>query len=138
MRALCERGSALAEDAQQALAHAFDTADIARLRDRARLHILVDRTLGQTVEVFAQEVAGAVHAEYRRAAAGTANELPLRFEFAQAAAHAFGSAGASNMWNEEPERALAAAIVLEASAVRRSISCRTSPRGSRPRKADRT
>ncbi|HET7813877.1 MAG TPA: dynamin family protein [Candidatus Baltobacteraceae bacterium] len=114
VQALCERGNVLAEDAQQALAHAFDTADIARLRDRARLHILVDRTLGQTAGIFAQEVAAAVHAEYRRAAADAAGELPLRFDFAQAAAQAFGSNGASNMWNEEPARALAAAIVLEA------------------------
>ena len=114
VRALGDRGNVLAEDARQALAHAFDTADIARLRDRARLHILIDRTLGQTVDVFAQEVAAAVYAEYRRAAGDAANVLPLRFEFAQAAARAFGSSGASNMWNEEPERALAAAIVLEA------------------------
>lgn len=113
-QAVKERGATLADEAQTALAHAFDTADIARLRDRARLHILIDRTLGQTVDVFAQEVAGAVHAEYDRALQQVNQMLDVRFSFARAAAHAFGSSGTSNLWNEDAGRALAATIVLEA------------------------
>lgn len=112
--ALHERGSILADDAQHALTQAFDTADIARLRDRARLHMLVDRTLAETVELFAAEVAAAVYAEYERELRGAQTRLPVRFSFGQAAAQAFGSAGHGSMWTEEPERALRATIVLEA------------------------
>ena len=112
--ALRERGATLAQDAQRALAQAFDTADIARLRDRARLHILVDRTLGEAVEVFAAEVSSAVASEYRRAAAAAAAQTPIRFSFAQAAAQAFGASGHSNAWTDDPEKALCATIVLEA------------------------
>jgi tRNA U34 5-carboxymethylaminomethyl modifying GTPase MnmE/TrmE len=112
--ALRERGETLASDAQHALGQAFDTADIARLRDRARLHILVDRTLGQSVDVFAREVAAAVTAEYERAVKRASEKLPLRFSFASAAAHAFGSPGHSNVWSDDPERALCATVVLEA------------------------
>lgn len=111
---LQERGEALADDAQRALGQAFDTADIARLRDRARLHILVDRTLGQAVDVFARELSAAVTAQYTGAAEQASAELPVRFSFANAAANAFGSTGHSNLWTEEPEKALSAAIVLEA------------------------
>jgi tRNA U34 5-carboxymethylaminomethyl modifying GTPase MnmE/TrmE len=113
-RALYERGEQLAGDAKHALGHAFDTADIDKLRDRARLHILVDRTLGQVVESFAEEVAAAVFTEYDRALRAANERLPVRFSFANAAAGAFGSAGTSNRWNENPQRALHATIVLEA------------------------
>ncbi|MFN2448768.1 MAG: dynamin family protein [Candidatus Baltobacteraceae bacterium] len=112
-RALQERGGALAHDAQSALAHAFDTADIARLRERPRLHILIDRTLGQAVDVFARELAGAVFNEYERSRQEM-TVLPVRFSFSNAAAQAFGSNGSSNIWNDDPQRALAATIVLEA------------------------
>ncbi len=112
--ALRDRGAALTADAQHALGQAFDTADIARLRDRARLHILVDRTLGQAVDIFAREVAAAVTAEYERVVSAASARLPLRFSFASAAANAFGSSGHSNVWSDDPERALCATIVLEA------------------------
>jgi tRNA U34 5-carboxymethylaminomethyl modifying GTPase MnmE/TrmE len=112
--ALRERGAVLAREAQRALAQAFDTADIARLRDRARLHVIVDRTLGESVDVFAREVAAAVTYEYERAYEAISRELPLRFSFARAAANAFGSSGQSNAWSEDPQKALAATIVLEA------------------------
>lgn len=112
--ALRERGAVLAEEAQRALGQAFDTADIARLRDRARLHILIDRTLGQAVGAFAGEVAGAVISEYRRAQEAANAQLPLRFSIASAAANAFGSSGHSNLWADDVEKALCATIVLEA------------------------
>lgn len=112
--ALHERGTALAQDAQRTLTQAFDTADIARLRDRARLHMLVDRTLAETVELFAAEVSGAVYAEYERELRAVQTRLPMRFSFGQAAAQAFGSAGHGSAWSEDPEHALCASIVLEA------------------------
>ncbi len=113
-QALRERGAVLADDAQNALAHAFDTADIARLRDRARLHILVDRTLGEAVEIFAQEIASSVFTEYQRALESAAQTLPVRFSFGQAASSAFGASGSTSLWAEDPRAALCATIVLEA------------------------
>src|SRR5579872_3593522 len=112
--ALRERGEILSGEAQRALTQAFDTADVARLRDRARLHMLVDRTLAETVEIFASELADAVHGEYERELRAGRAELPIRFSFGDAAAHAFGTAGQSSMWTEQPSRALAATIVLAA------------------------
>ncbi|HEY9179426.1 MAG TPA: dynamin family protein, partial [Candidatus Baltobacteraceae bacterium] len=108
------RGAVLADEAERALTQAFDTADIARLRDRARLHMIVDRTLGETVELFASEVAAAVYAEYRRDLEAAQAELPIRFSFSQAAAAAFGTAGHGSIWSDDPEHALCATIVLEA------------------------
>ncbi|HEV3154139.1 MAG TPA: dynamin family protein [Candidatus Baltobacteraceae bacterium] len=112
--ALEERGKLLADDAERALGQAFDITDVARLRDRPRLHILVDRVLGESVEIFAREVAAAVASDYAQAAAAAQAQLALRFSFGQAAASAFGSSGQNNLWSEQPDSALAATIVLEA------------------------
>ena len=112
--ALRERGALLADEAERALTQAFDTADVARLRDRARLHILVDRTLGETVEVFASEVAAAVYADYERELGAAQERLPVRFSFAASAAQAFGASGHGSLWSENPEQALCASIVLDA------------------------
>lgn len=111
---LQEHGAVLADEAERALTQGFDTADIARLRDRARLHMLVDRTLGETVEHFASEVSSAVFTDYERELQAAQAQLPVRFSFGAAAAQAFGSSGQSSMWSEDPERALCATIVLEA------------------------
>jgi GTPase SAR1 family protein len=112
--ALQEQGTTLAEDAERTLTQAFDTADVARLRDRARLHVIVDRTLGEVVEHFAREVSAALFAEYDRELAGAQRDLPLRFSFGQAAAKAFGAGGHGSLWADDPEHALCATIVLEA------------------------
>ena len=112
--ALRERGALLADEAEHALTQAFDTADIARLRDRARLHMLVDRTLAETAELFASEVSAAVYADYERELQSSRAHLPMRFSFARAAAQAFGTGGHGSTWSEDPERALCATIVLEA------------------------
>lgn len=114
LAAMQERGGALADEAEHALTQAFDTADIARLRDRARLHMIVDRTLGETVEKFASGVAAAVYAEYERDLQAARTQLPVRFSFGRAAAAAFGTSGHGSMWSEDAERALCATIVLEA------------------------
>ncbi len=114
LEALKERGTLLAADAQRALSQAFDVTDVARLRDRPRLHILVDRRLGESVEQFAQEVSAAVAADYSRAISEAKERLPIRFSFGHAAAQAFGSSGQSNLWSENPQQALAATIVLDA------------------------
>lgn len=112
--ALREQGALLADEAERALTQAFDTADIARLRDRARLHMLVDRTLAETVDVFASEVSAAIYAEYERELRAAQERLPVRFSFGAATAAAFGAAGQGSMWSDDPEQALCATIVLEA------------------------
>jgi GTPase Era involved in 16S rRNA processing len=112
-QALEERAVLLADDAERALTQAFDTADVARLRDRARLHILVDRTLGEAVEGFAAEVAAALNREYDRQVRGIGERVALRFSFGRSAAQAFGG-GNHSLWRENPEQALCGAIVLEA------------------------
>lgn len=114
MHAVEDLSAALQNDAEQALEHAFDTADIARLQDRARLHILIDRTMAQTVQVFADHVSSAIFAEYAHADAALPQELRGNFSFATAAAGAFGDPGSSTLWTEDPQRALCAAIVLQA------------------------
>jgi hypothetical protein len=96
--ALREQGALLADEAERALTQAFDTADIARLRDRARLHMLVDRTLGETVDIFASEVSAAVYAEYERELHAAQERLPVRFSFGSAAATAFETGGHGSMW----------------------------------------
>ncbi len=112
--AVRERGAALAQDAQRALARAFDAADVARLRDRIRLHILVDGTLGEVVQTFASQVSDAVFDEYDRALEAANAVLTMRFSPAQAAAAAFGASGNGNLWTADPQRALCASIVLDA------------------------
>ncbi len=112
--AVRERGEMLAEESERALTQAFDTADVARLRDRARLHILVDRTLGETVALFASEVSAAVYADYERELQAVQARLPVRFLFGQAAADAFGASGTGSSWSEDPATALCATIVLDA------------------------
>jgi predicted GTPase len=113
MHAVGDLSLCLQDEAQQALERAFDAADIARLQDRARLHILIDRTMAQTVQVFADQVSTAIFQEYARAAAALPQELRGGFSFAGAAAAAFGDPGSSTLWTEDPQRALCAAIVLQ-------------------------
>ena len=50
-------GATMREALHRTLSRAFDTADIARLRDRAKLHILVDETLAAAMGRFAGDVA---------------------------------------------------------------------------------
>ena len=50
-------GAAMRAALHRALARAFDIADVARLRDRAKLHVLVDATLASAVGRFAGDVA---------------------------------------------------------------------------------
>ncbi|HUA08959.1 MAG TPA: dynamin family protein [Candidatus Acidoferrales bacterium] len=112
--ALHERGKELAGDLERALAQAFDTADVSRLRDRERLHIIVDRVVAHVAQEFAddaaREVSGEIDAAVRRAESIT----PLRFAQNDAAARAFGSEPGTSLWSGDVRTAIAATIVLEA------------------------
>ncbi|MDQ6822997.1 MAG: dynamin family protein [Candidatus Eremiobacteraeota bacterium] len=104
----------LAEDLESSLTQAFDTTDIARLRDRARLHMLVDRTLAQVVGEFADEVAAETVGEIQTEIAAIGDRLPLRFSLADATAAAFDADPAANIWSGDLRAAVSATIVLDA------------------------
>ena len=125
-------GDALRGALHRTLARAFDTADIARLRDRAKLHILIDETLATAMGRFAADVAdraaNALRAETKRAiepiaahertharltpvlAAIAAERLPITED----AARAFGADPGSGAWSVDLETGLRGTIVLGA------------------------
>ena len=92
----------------RSIASALDVADIARLRDRAKLHVLVDGVTANVAGTFAQSFAATLAAQLDRWAerAGvTAVEI---------AAPAFGASRAAGAWQGELEPALRATVVLGA------------------------
>ncbi len=111
---LGERGAALSDDLERAFGQAFDTADVARLRDRARLHVLVDRVVAGVVHVFASGIARGVAADLDTAVERAHSIVPLRFDVAAAAARAFDAEPGTSLWSGEVAVAIAAAVVLDA------------------------
>jgi GTPase SAR1 family protein len=125
-------GAAMRDTLHRTLSHAFDTADIARLRDRAKLHILVDETLATAMGRFAGDVAeGAakrLRADAKQAvtpivsgAAGTTRLAPIlaavaaeRLPVTEDAARAFGADPTSGAWSLDLETGLRGTIVLNA------------------------
>ena len=113
-RNLDERGRSLASDLERALAQAFDTADVARLRDRERMHVIVDRVVAHVADEFASEVARAVVADVEGALERARELVPLRWTVNDSAAAAFGAEPSSSLWSGDARAAIAATIVLEA------------------------
>jgi predicted GTPase/cell division protein ZapA (FtsZ GTPase activity inhibitor) len=113
-RELDERGRRLAEETERALAQAFDTADVARLRDRERLHIIVDRVIANVSGEFAQEAADAAIDDVDASLARLRTQLPLRWAPNDAAARAFDGQPGTTLWSGDVRAAIAATIVLEA------------------------
>ncbi|MGB6060422.1 MAG: dynamin family protein, partial [Candidatus Aquilonibacter sp.] len=111
---MSDRGRELSADLERALAQAFDTADISRLRDRERLHIIVDRVVAQVAQEFAGHAASAVSGELDAAIARAEAIVPLRFAQNDAAARAFGAEPGTSLWSGSARDAIAATIVLEA------------------------
>jgi hypothetical protein len=109
-----ESGAELAEELERGLGQAFDTADVAKLRDRARLHMIVDRVLAHVVEDFANAAAADAASEIEGALERAQTVLPLRFSPNDAAAAAFGAEPGTGLWSGDIRRALAATIVLDA------------------------
>ncbi len=109
-----ERGARLIEALEHALGQAFDTADVAKLRDRERLHIIVDRVLATVVEEFATRAASDVRDEIDAALLRAQAIVPLRFSAHDAAATAFGAEPGTSLWNGDLCEAIAATIVLDA------------------------
>jgi predicted GTPase len=113
-RDLVERGHALAGELERALTQAFDIADVARLRDRERLHIVVDRVVAQVAGDFARQTATAIVDDVVTALARAKERLPLRWSANDEAAYAFGAQPGTSLWSGDVATAIAATIVLEA------------------------
>lgn len=112
--ALAERGGALAEELERALGLAFDTADVARLRDRERLHLIVDRVVADVAGDFARAASNATIDAVERAVEDARSLLPLRWALNDDAARAFGAEPGTSLWSGDVRNAIAATIVLEA------------------------
>ena len=129
--AISAAGATMREALHRMLARTFDTADIARLRDRAKLHILVDETLASTMGRFAGDVADLTAKRLRDdakaaiapivsesapsrltpvLAAVAAERLPITED----AARAFDADAASGAWSVDLETGLRGTIVLNA------------------------
>jgi predicted GTPase len=129
---IVEQGDAMRGALHRTLARAFDTADIARLRDRGKLHILVDDTLATAMGRFAADVADRTAADLRgetkRAIAtivtreGERTRLsPVlaaigaeRLPITEDAARAFDADATSGAWSVDLETGLRGTIVLGA------------------------
>ena len=129
------RGAEARAGLTRAIHRAFDITDVARLRDRAKLHILVDDVLATAIGRFASDAAELVAKRLRedvRNASGAivsaarerdaentlahlleavvADRLPLTED----AARAFGADAASGAWSTDLETGLRSSIVLGA------------------------
>jgi hypothetical protein len=129
------RGAETRAALARTLMRAFDTADVARLRDRAKLHILVDDVLATAVGRFAADAAELVAKRLRDEAKSASDSLvgaaraadrenvlaPLldaiaaeRLPVTEDAAHAFGADASSGAWSTDLETGLRSSIVLGA------------------------
>ena len=117
------------------LARSFDTADVARLRDRAKLHILVDDVLATAIGRFASDAAELVARRLREEAKNATSAVVTaarardaarnlgqlldalaleRLPVSEDAARAFDADPASGAWSSDLETGLRSSIVLGA------------------------
>ena len=129
------RGAEMRAALARTIARSFDVADVARLRDRQKLHILVDDVLATAIGRFAADAAELVAKRLREeaksasaAVVGAAREAdrggvlaPLldalaaeRFPVTEDAARAFGADASSGAWSTDIETGLRSSIVLGA------------------------
>ena len=129
---ISSRGSAMRDALYRTLSRAFDTADIARLRDRGKLHVLVDETLAIAMGRFAGDVADLTAKRLRteardavapivaangggaRLAAILAAVAAERLPVTEDAARAFDADASSGAWSVDLETGLRGTIVLGA------------------------
>ncbi len=129
------RGEEMRTALARTLARTFDTTDVARLRDRAKLHILVDDVLATAIGRFAADAADLVAKRVRdeaknasasvvaaaRAADPDGGLAPLldavaaeRLPITEDAARAFGADASSGAWSSDLETGLRSSVVLGA------------------------
>jgi len=129
------RGEAMRAALERTLTRTFDTTDVARLRDRAKLHILVDDVLATAIGRFAADAADLIAKRLRDEAkaasasvVGAAHDtdrdgvLALlldavsaeRLPVTEDAARAFGADASSGAWSSDLETGLRSSVVLGA------------------------
>jgi hypothetical protein len=126
------RGASMRDALHRTLSRTFDTADVARLRDRAKLHILIDETVASAMGRFAGDVADVAAKRLRadakdavtRVAADGGGDPRLqpilaavaaeRLPVTEDAARAFGADAASGAWSVDLETGMRGTIVLGA------------------------
>ena len=106
---IVERGAALAERAARALAAAIDVADIERVRDRGKLHSLVDATVAPIWTEYASDVAGHVARALERIAR-TRGDVRV----ADLAALRLGGEPGTGAWSRDLASGITSTIVLGA------------------------
>ena len=126
-------GAAMRAALERALVRALDITDIARLRDRARLHVLIDETVASAMGRFAGDVADLTAKRLRAAAKNAVAPLaatdcaahrrlaPIlaalaaeRLPVTEDAARAFDADPSSGAWSIDLEAGLRGTIVLSA------------------------
>lgn len=108
-----EQGHALTDDIETALVRAFDAADVARLRDRARLHMLVDRTIATTVDDFAAALSVPSISELTDLGENASARFEAHFSLPDTLARAFECDPATSLWSGDLRDAVKATIVLD-------------------------
>ncbi len=108
-RWIVEQGAALAERATRALGAALDVADIERVRDRGKLHALVDATVAPIWTAFARDVAGHVARALERIARGRPD-----VRVADIAALRLGGEPGTGAWSRDLSSGITSTIVLGA------------------------
>jgi GTPase SAR1 family protein len=129
------RGEEMRGGLARTLTRTFDATDVARLRDRAKLHILVDDVLATAIGRFAADAADLVAKRLRDGAKDASASLvgaardadsegvlaPLldavaaeRLPVTEDAARAFGADASSGAWSSDLETGLRSSVVLGA------------------------
>ncbi len=108
-RWVVERGGTLADHATRALGSALDVADIERVRDRGKLHSLVDATAAPIWTAFARDVAGDVARELERFARSRPD-----VRIADIAALRLGGEPGTGAWSRDLAGGITSTIVLGA------------------------
>jgi tRNA U34 5-carboxymethylaminomethyl modifying GTPase MnmE/TrmE len=129
------RGEEMRATLARTLTRTFDATDVARLRDRAKLHILVDDVLATAIGRFAADAADLVAKRLRDEAKNASASMigaardadpddvlaPLldavaaeRLPVTEDAARAFGADASSGAWSSDLETGLRSSVVLGA------------------------
>ncbi len=107
-------GTELYVELRSTLERTFDTADIARLQDRAKLHIMIDGTVAEVVGHFAASFASETVSSLTAVLERCQDIVDLDFSISEAGAQAFGASAGNGAWTGQPSSALRATIVLAA------------------------
>ncbi len=108
-RWIVDQGAALAERATRAIGAALDVADIERVRDRGKLHSLVDATVAPVWTEFARDVAGHVARALERIARARPD-----VRVADIAALRLGGEPGTGAWSRDLASGITSTIVLGA------------------------